>query len=222
VTDGSRHAKEDAVKKSVAWLAVTVAVLNLETSPDAAVRLLIPPDPGPPFYASIDAPPTGQIFQDGHWAAIPFLRDTGCVPGDSNLLVAFDPRAFDCPLSVHGFAIYKNGPYPIDPVPLYAFFIGNGAVPIWFVRWPELQSAIADGELTIDDLATMPSLLVGSASFFELVNHIGTLRPQGPGNGKIEISSSGALDDGREFQFSVREMGVDRVSTLRHIRIEFR
>jgi hypothetical protein len=54
------------------------------------------------------------------------------------------------------------------------------------------------------------------------VNQIGTLRPQGPGNGKIEIASSGTLNDGREFQFSVREMGVDRVSTLRHVRIEFR
>ena len=65
-------------------------------------------------------------------------------------------------------------------------------------------------------------LRIGSASFFEYVNHIGVLRPQGPGNGKIEIASSGTLNDGRDFQFSVREMGVDQVSTLRHVRIEFR
>jgi len=211
------------MKKSIVWSTLVAAVLSLETSPQGAVRLLIPSeDDGPPFYASMDTPPTGQIFQDGVWVAIPFVRDTSCVRSDSNLLVAFDPRAFECPLTVHGFAIYKNGPYPIDPVPVFALLMGNGAVPIWFVRWSELQAAIVDDEVKIGELAALPSLLIGSASFFELVNQIGTLRPQGQGNGKIEIASSGTLDDGREFQFSVREMGVDQVSTLRHVRIEFR
>ena len=211
------------MRKSIAWLALTAGVVCLETSPGAAVRLTIPsPDPGPPFYASIDRPPGGQIFQDGEWAAIPFLRDPRCVPGDSDLLIPFDSRSFGCRLTVHGFAIYKNGPFPIDLVPVYALLMGNGAVPIWFVRWLELREAIADGDLTFGELKTLPSLLMGSASFFEYVNQIGALRPQGPGNGKIEIASSGTLADGRDFQFSVREMGVDQISTLRHIRIEFR
>jgi len=211
------------MKKSIAPVALIAGVLALASSPRAAVRLLIPSqDPGPPFYASIDRPPGGQIFQDGVWAAIPFLRDPDCVEPDSNLIVAFDLRAFGCSLSVNGFAIYKNGPPPIDPVPVYALLRGNGAVPIWFVRWSELQAAIADDVLYIEDLRSLPSLVIGSASFFEFVNQIGVLRPQGPGNGKIEIASSGALNDGRDFQFSVREMGVDQVSTLRHVRIEFR
>jgi hypothetical protein len=210
------------MKKSIALLALTVGVVSLETT-QAAVRVRIPSDdPGPPFYASIAQPPGGQIFHNGEWAAIPFLRATDCVLPDSNLLDDFDLTAFSCRLTVHGFAIYKNGPPPIDPVPVYAFFMGNRAVPIWFVRWSELQAAIADDELPIGELAALPSLLVGSASFFEYVNQIGVLRPQGPGNGKIEIAASGALDDGRDFQFSVREMGVDQISTLRHIRIEFR
>ena len=54
------------------------------------------------------------------------------------------------------------------------------------------------------------------------MNQIGVLRPQGAGNGKIEIASSGTLNDGRDFQFSVREMGENQISTLRHVRIEFR
>jgi len=95
-------------------------------------------------------------------------------------------------------------------------------VPIWFVRWPELQAAIADDELTIGELLSSPSLLMGSASFFEYVNQIGVLRPQGEDSGKIEASASGVLTDGRDFQFSVREMGVDQISTLRHIKIQFR
>jgi hypothetical protein len=211
------------MKKSIAPVVLIAGVLALESSPRAAVRLLIPSqDPGPPFYASIDRPPGGQIFQDGVWAAIPFLRDPDCVEADSNLIVAFDLRAFGCALSVNGFAIYKNGPPPIDPVPVYALLRGNGPVPIWFVRWSELRAAIADDVLYIGDLRSLPSLVIGSASFFEFVNQIGVLRPQGPGNGKIEIASSGTLNDGREFQFSVREMGVDQISTLRHVRIEFR
>jgi hypothetical protein len=211
------------MRKWLAIIALTAAVVCLETSMRAAVRVTIPsPDPGPPFYASIAQPPGGQIFHDEEWAAIPFLRETSCVVADSNLLDGFDPRAFGCRLAVHGFAIYKNGPFPIDPVPVYALLMGDGAVPIWFVRWSELQAAIADDELTVDELASLPSLLIGSASFFEYVNHIGVLRPQGAGNGKIEIASSGTLEDGRDFQFSVREMGVDQISTLRHVRIEFR
>ncbi len=68
------------MKKSLAWLAIAAGVLSLESSPNAAVRLLIPSqDAGPPFYASLDRPSAGQIFQDGVWAAIPFLRDTRCV-----------------------------------------------------------------------------------------------------------------------------------------------
>jgi hypothetical protein len=211
------------MRKCLALIALTAAVVCLDTSLRAAVRLAIPSqDPGPPFYASIARPPGGQIFQDGEWAAIPFLRDTACVLADSNLLDGFDPRAFGCGLAVHGFAVYKHGPFPIDPVPVYALLMGDGAVPIWFVRWSELRAAIADDELTIGELASLPSLLIGSASFFEYVNQIGVLRPQGEGNGKIEIASSGTLDDGHDFQFSVREMGVDQISTLRHIRIEFR
>jgi hypothetical protein len=210
------------MRKSIALLTVTVAVLSLEAT-QASVRVLIPSeDPGPPFYASIARPPGGQIFQDGEWAAIPFLRATPCTLSDSNLLDGFDLRAFGCGLTVHGFAIYKNGPFPIDPVPVYALLMGNGAVPIWFVRWSDLEAAIVDDDLTIGELAALPSLLIGSASFFEYVNQIGVLRPQGPGNGKIEIASSGTLNDGRDFQFSVREMGENQISTLRHVRIEFR
>jgi hypothetical protein len=211
------------MRKSIACLALTAVVMGLETSPHAAVRLAIPSeDDGPPFYASIAGPPFGFIFEDGRWAAIPFLRDSRCVPADADLLAGFDPRSFECPLAVHGFAIYRNGPFRIDPAPFFALLTGDGAVPIWFVRWSELEVAVADGELTVAELALLPSLLIGSGSFFEYVNHIGVVRPQGPGNGKIEIASSGTLNDGRDFQFSVREMGVDQVSTLRHVRIEFR
>jgi hypothetical protein len=208
--------------KRLTWLALAVGLLIIGSSLQAAVRVTISsPASGPPFYAAIARPPSGQIFQDEEWAAIPFLRDPVCVAADSNLLDGFDLRALNCALTIGGFAIFKNGP-SIDPVPVFVLLSGNGAVPIWFVRWPELQAAIADDELTIGELLSSPSLLMGSASFFEYVNQIGVLRPQGEDSGKIEASASGVLTDGRDFQFSVREMGVDQISTLRHIKIQFR
>src|SRR5262245_32921313 len=126
------------MKKSITCVAIAAGLLSLETSPEAAVRLLIPSeDPGPPFIAVTDRPPVGEVFQDGEWAAIPFLRDPDCALANprlagSNLLGGIEPSTFACPLTVHGFAIYKNGPYPIHPVPVYAFLLSNGAVPIWF------------------------------------------------------------------------------------------
>jgi hypothetical protein len=208
------------------------------------------------------------------------------VPAEFNLLDFIDRsgRAFGCPLLIEG---HSNWCSFEDPYPADSLLQGTGDVPAWFVRWPELQAAVADGELTVPELASLPALIIGTASFyqesirndirgshdaneaiaalgtlldgrvfhvelterlhdglhtfihvridrslpsvsigsvsfFEFVNQIGILRPQGPGNSKIEIASSGTLNDGREFQFSVREMGVDKVSTLRHVRIEFR
>lgn len=93
---------------------------------------------------------------------------------------------------------------------------------MWFVRWTELQPAISGGVLTIGDLQAMPSLLVGSADIFEAVEQPGLLRPQGPGNGKIEIGAHGTLTDGRTFLFTSREMGIDQTSVQRHTKIEFK
>ena len=42
---------------------------------------------------------------------------------------------------------------------------GRGAVPVWFVKWPELRDAVADGVLTITELDALPSHITGLASF---------------------------------------------------------
>ncbi len=201
-------------------ITLLVTVL-LTTAAHAQVRLSVPEeDPGPPFYAALE-----RLFvpHTDEWAAISFLRQPGCVPDDFNLLDLFDvPAAFGCPLTVQGHVIYKNAPPPVDSAPIQANLHGLGAVPIWFVSWPELQVALADDVLTVPELLSLPSLLIGSASFFKETQHPGNERPQGEGNGKIEITARGTLTDGRTFQFQVREMGVDQQSVLRHVRIEFR
>ena len=60
----------------------------------------------------------------------------------------------------------RETPEPIGP-PKLVFTRGTGAVPVWFVRWAELQAAIANDELTITELRAMGSLQIGYANFFE-------------------------------------------------------
>jgi hypothetical protein len=205
-------------------LAIVLGVLSHMSMMQASVRTAFPSEnPGPPTYAFLARPPIGEIFRDGEWVAIPFLRDPECIRPEFNLLDEADiPAAFGCTLMVNGFAIWKNGPPPIDPVPVFAHYSGLGSVPVWFVRWSDLRAAIDGGVLTIADLQAMPSLLLGSADIFEAVEQPGSLRPQGFGNGKIEIGAHGTLSDGRNFSFTSREMGVNQVSLQRHTKIDFK
>ena len=174
----------------------------------------------PPLYSVI------QRFFLPHtddWAGIVFVRPPECVPGGFNLLNVFDiPGAFFCPLLVDGFAIWKNGPPPVDRTPVKVNMKGLGAVPVWFVSWADLQAAVQDNVLTVPELQSLPSLQIGSADFFQYTQHPGELRPQGEGNGKIEFVARGTLEDGRSFLYEVREMGIDTVSVLRHVKIDIK
>ena len=94
-----------------------------------------------------------------------FYRNPDCVPADFNLLDFIDPppRPFLCALQIEGHSNWRSLD---DPSPADSHLQGTGAVPLWFVRWAELQAAVADVDLTVTELATLPSLLMGSASFF--------------------------------------------------------
>lgn len=163
---------------------------------EAAVRIEIPEEgPGIPAYARIEA---SHVIQDGTWAAIVFYRLPECVPPDFNLLLLFDaPRAFACPLTVRGFEIWKNGPPPqsADAGPIQTESRGLGAVPIWFVKWSELQTAIADGTLTVPELWKIPSLRIGTASFYQE-----GLRPlRGAQHGSLETRRAGHAVEWHSF-----------------------
>ncbi len=171
----------------------------------AAVRTAIPAeDPGPPFYARVERPYSGGVdggvIHTDEWAAIVFYRDPTCVPSDFNLLDFFDiPGAFDCRLTVAGFEIWKHGPPPLDAAPMHVELREAGTVPVWFVSWAELQAAMADDVLTVDELLALPSLLQGSAASFHE-----TLHPtDGARRGnKLQITASGTLSDGRTFKLT--------------------
>jgi len=175
---------------------------------------------GVPAYARIElVDGVPLVHTDGTWAAITFYRDPGGVPTDFNLLDFFDaPRAFGDPLTVEGFEIWRIAPWEegADQSPIQVVSHGLGAVPIWFVKFAELEEAIADGHLTIGELESLPSLRIGSAVYFKE-----TLHPT-PGREaqqtKTQIAARGALEGGGSFFFQAEETH----NQVKHVKIEFK
>lgn len=132
-----------------------------------------------PAYSQIQRTAGPEQFFVPHtseWAAIPFLRETVCIPPDFDLLDFADfmpafpdgpPRPFTCPLTVEGFAIYDDGPPPLDLAPILSQLHAAVEVPVWIVAWPELQAVTADGDLTLLELMGLPSLRIGYADFYK-------------------------------------------------------
>lgn len=154
--------------------------------------------PGIPAYARLELlVPNFDVPNNEHWAAIVFYRDPACVPPDFDLGQFFDfPRAFNCPLLIEGHEIWQDVPGP-DSAPIYVRT--RNAVPnlpIWFVAWNELRPILESGQVFIGDITRLPSLVRGSAQWYEEA-----LYPNGaaeiPG---ITLRSEGTLEDGRMFR----------------------
>jgi hypothetical protein len=186
------------------------AILWSAETAQANVRL---ESTGGPFYARIGQ---GEIYHDGEWAAIAFYRDPDCVPVDFNLLDFVNLAALDCDAYVAGFEIWKNGPWAGDSAPIQSRLNNTGAMPIWFVSWTDLQAAIADGVLTIGELAALPSRVIGTATLY-----CETLHPSGMAQQTmITIVASGFLADGRKFTYQAT--GTKEENRLNHVKIEFK
>jgi hypothetical protein len=171
-------------------------------------------DPGPPYYARIRY---GFVVHTDQLAAIVFYRQPGCVPAGFNLLNLFNPpAAFFCTPTVEGFEVFEPGPRPPGTIPKQAKSFGLGAVPVWFISWSELQGAMADGVLTISELAALPSLQVGSAGFFHE-----TLHPTGGAQqSELTIVASGTTSAGQSFFLQVAANG-DPLS-LKNVIVQFK
>ena len=196
-------------------LVVTVVALTLSMVARAQVHRQIPEDQQPPYYATIDR---GFMPHTEEWAVVIFYRTPECVPADFNLLDFFDPppRPFLCALQIEGHSNWRSLD---DPAPGDSHLQGTGAVPLWFVSWPELQAAVADDDLTITELAALPSLLIASASFYHdsVRNSI-----RGQRGGNEAVVAAGSLTDGRTFQVEFTEKFVEGQHLFPHIRIDFK
>lgn len=176
----------------LAVLTLALCALVLVTVQGAAANVRLEDAGQVPFYARFAH---DEVLTDGQWAAIAFYRPPDCVPDGFNLMNFFDDNAFGCqPPTTDGFQIWKNG-LGLDEAPLLTVLHGLGAVPVWFVTWPELEGEMADGSVTIGDLEAMSSRFAGSADSFHE-----TLKPAGGGkNSMLALIMSGTLDDGRSF-----------------------
>lgn len=164
-----------------------LAVGLMGQSAHAAENLRFPGEsPGVPAYARVA--PDGIATDE--WAPVVFYRQPSCVPADFNLLrFIAGPRAFACPLTVEGREVWENGPGQ-DAAPKQSVTRGRD-VPIWFASTSELQAAASDGVLTIGELSSLDSLVVGTATTYQEVLRPGQL---------IVINARGTLADGRAFR----------------------
>ena len=194
-----------ARRLSPAWVSLLIAAATLECAGIAQAAVRAEGDGGP-FYARIQA---DFVPNDGELAAIVFYRDPACVPTDFNLLQFWDPGAFACHSYVTAFGIMGKDPMAN---PIFTQLKGVEPVPIWFVSWGELQAVMADGVLTIAELASLPSLLVGYATFYLDTQHPGVRQCHS------SVEASGYLEDGRLFQYQMVEWN----NTITHIRIHFK
>lgn len=158
------------------------------------VRLSIPADlPALPYYARIAGESSGgtEIYHDGTWAAIVFYCNPADIRAGFNLLDFFAfGESTVVTTTVSGYMMMD--PKATDGVPKVINVHGDGAVPVWFVRWPELQDAIADGILTVPELEELASLQQGTATVYN--EELLPLK-------HITISAQGRLADGKRFQF---------------------
>jgi hypothetical protein len=151
-------------------------------------------DPGAPLYMRI-ANTMNQFFVTDGWLVIPFYRDPSCVRPDFNLLNLFDvPAAFGCSLTVSGFYTIEKDATP-GTFPITVQSTGS-AVPFWFVKREDFETAKDDGVITIGELQNMNPLIGSATKFHE------TLRPRFD-NHFVQINASGTLTDGRRFEFHV-------------------
>jgi hypothetical protein len=99
-----------------------------------------------------------------------------------------------------------------------------GPVPVWFISWPVLQAAAADGVLTITELASLPTLIIGSADQFSETLHPteGVRR----NSGHLQMNASGTLSDGRSFRIQVTVVvnpgNPEGSENAKHVAIELR
>lgn len=155
-----------------------------------------------PFYARFGE---NETFSDGEWTVIVFYRSPDCIPADFNLNQFFHfpgdsgPGAFACtPPTTTSVEYWANGPQT-DPAPLKAEMTGLGAVPVWFFAQAEIEAAMADGVVTIGELAELPSRQIGTAATYTELLH----PSQSNAQSLIQFTAEGTLEDGRTFMVDV-------------------
>jgi hypothetical protein len=185
----------------IVLLAAAVLAALLLVTQSAAANERVDNNGQVPFYARFGQ---NEIFDDGETAVIVFYRPPSCIPADFNMMAFFHfpgptgPGAFACnPPTTDGFEIWEGAPGE-GPAPKQAKLTGNGAVPVWFFAWSDLEPLVNSGVVTIGDLEAL-SPLRGSATIYDE-----TLHPsQSNANSLVKITAKGNLEGGGSFRVNI-------------------
>ena len=176
---------------------ISAAFVSIASSLAAPINVLNVPaeSSGPPWYADFAA---DFVPSNGTDAAIVFWRNPDGVPDDFNLLDLFDaPRAFDQPLLLSGTEYHDPEAEPGTP-PLVSYYANTQPLPVYFVRVNDLDEALSDDVLTLQELEGLESLRKGLAT--ESRHYIRSLS-------NSTTVALGELDDGTPFFLRVFEVG---------------
>ena len=190
-----RKVKQMKKQSLLGALLALCAATSMSFAQQGMVHLSIPADtPAPLYYARISQDASGtEIYHDDTWAAIVFYCNPEDIPSGFNLLGLYATDPVRIQMTVSGFILWDPEAMAAMEAPRLINVHGDGAVPVWFVSWPELQEAINDdGELTVPELETLQSLRKGTASVYNE-----ELLPLA----HITINALGQFDDGGRFQF---------------------
>jgi serine/threonine protein kinase len=181
---------------------------------DQFVVLNVPDEsPGDPTYADIGR---NSIPTDGTQVAIVFMRDPAYIPPDFNLLDMRDiPAAFESPFLLRGQDWFHKTNWlnflrtrstseksdwhePFVDFPIKSMYVNDGFVPVYFVDLTELNSEIADDQLTLGELETFSSLKVGQAMYVK-EDILNSNAPDTDGKGHGRVTAIGTLQESGEF-----------------------
>jgi hypothetical protein len=197
--------KSAFLKRTLIVLMVTILLLVPASAASANLK-----GPGGylPYFTHIGFLHTDDV------EAIIFYFDPECIPAGFNLLDFFTDTS-GCVPTTSGFMEIKPDAF----APMQNEIKGLGAVPVWFVSWTELQGAMADGFLFIDELRSLPSLLIGSASYYHETFHPIEGAPNGVG--LFNATARGMLNDGKTT-FTVHASSSSPKKDMNTISIEFK
>ncbi len=140
---------------------------------------------------------------EGYAVVYFYVNDPGVVPEDFNLLRMFNPAGTATlttdDWAVDGFNIRSN---PEDAIPRKVHLYGKGAVPFWFIPADAMNSATADGELTILEMDALPSVR-GIAEHFVEELHPSGIPDGGHKHPALHLEAHGYLDNGGKFKITI-------------------
>jgi hypothetical protein len=105
------------------------------------------------------------------------------------------PAAFECPILFRGQEWWHE---PFVDFPFKYVYVNDGSVPVYFVDLTELNSEIADDQLTLGELEAFSSLKVGQATYGK-DDVLNSNAPDSDGKGHGVLTAIGTLEGSGEF-----------------------